>query len=327
MVAPLRTASIQAPAFFGLNTMDSEVTLDPKFARSAENCIIDEGGRIGARKGWQYIAQTNPVSQIDLKGLHRFIDIAGVEYFGAWSDTAFYVKSGGTLNSVTYTGGNTLTTGNWQAATLNDAAFLFQRGYDPIYFNPNTAQLDDVDNSTNTSTVTISNGGSASIISSATVTITHSGTVATVTHTAHGFSNGDTVVISGADQADYNGTFTITVTTADEYEYTMSNSPSVDATGTITANGKIATATQVDHKLNSGDSVLIAGATPTAYNGTFTITKIDNNTFKYTMASTPSSDATGSPTARSNLAVVTDVAHDVFTGDLSNIYRCYSIRL
>ena len=148
MVAPLRTASIQAPAFFGLNTMDSEVTLDPKFARSAENCIIDEGGRIGSRLGWSYVAQTaTPSTDIDLKGMHRFVDIDGQEYFGAWSDDTFYIKSGGSLNTVTYTNTpavNTLTDGNWQAATLNDAAFLFQRGYEPIYFSPTSGTLDDI---------------------------------------------------------------------------------------------------------------------------------------------------------------------------------------
>ena len=126
MAAPLRTASITAPAFYGLNTTDSEVTLDPKFARVANNCIIDEGGRLGSRKGWQYAMQTNPVSTINLKGIHRFVDINGSEYFGAWSDDTFYVESpsgSGTLVEVTYNGSNTLTNGKWQAATLNDEAY------------------------------------------------------------------------------------------------------------------------------------------------------------------------------------------------------------
>ena len=74
--------------------MDSEVTLDPKFARSAENCIIDEGGRIGSRLGWEYVAQTaTPATPVDLKGMHRFVDIDGLEYFGAWSDDTFYIGS------------------------------------------------------------------------------------------------------------------------------------------------------------------------------------------------------------------------------------------
>jgi len=145
MAKQLLTSSIAAPGFYGLNTMDSEVTLNQGFARNAENCIIDEGGRLGSRKGWAYIAQTaTPDTAINLKGMHRFVDINGEDYFGCWSDDSFYIKNGGVLNAVTYTGTQTITDGNWQAATLNDAAFLVQSGYDPIYFNPTTGQLDDV---------------------------------------------------------------------------------------------------------------------------------------------------------------------------------------
>ena len=246
MVAPLQTTSLVAPAFFGLNTTDSEVTLDPKFARVANNCIIDEGGRLGARKGWQYTKQIIvseeltyngiygtvyiPITQnfvelekithgfsegdvlniritktstgetkeiqaevidvidvdtfrigsnlsgenlaawstfeviyadsdvINLKGMHRFLDIDGAEYFGAWSDDTFYVESpsgSNTLVEVTYSDrydattnptGSVINDGNWQAATLNDAAYLFQRGYKPLYFSPTTGVLDDIEN-------------------------------------------------------------------------------------------------------------------------------------------------------------------------------------
>jgi hypothetical protein len=147
MTAPLLPITISAPGFYGLNTTDSEVTLDNGFARIADNCIIEEGGRLGARLGWQYVAQTDPVATVNLKGMHHFVDIDGSSYFGAWSDNAFYIKNGGVLDPVTYTntpGTNTLTDGNWQAATLNDAAYLFQRGYEPIYFNPTTGVLDDI---------------------------------------------------------------------------------------------------------------------------------------------------------------------------------------
>ena len=220
MAAPLRTTTISIPGFLGLNTTDSEVTLDEGYARVAENCIIEEGGRLGARLGWAYVAQTaTPETAVDLLGMHRFVDITGTEYFGAWSEDTFYIKSGSSLNTVTYSGSNTLTAGNWQAATLNDAAYLFQSGYKPIYFNPTSGQLDDVENATNT----------------ATVTITHSGTVATVTHVGHSLLDGDTVVISGANETEYNGSFTVTYIDGDSYSYTMASSPGTDATGTITA--------------------------------------------------------------------------------------------
>lgn len=63
--------------------------------------------------------------------------------------------------------------------------------------------------------------------------ITRSGGTATVTATAHPFLTGDKVVISGADQSDYNGAFTITKTGANTFTYTVANSPATPATGTI----------------------------------------------------------------------------------------------
>jgi hypothetical protein len=67
-------------------------------------------------------------------------------------------------------------------------------------------------------------------------TITHSATTATATATAHGFTNGQQVNISGADQVEYNGDFFITVTGVDTFTYTMSGNPGENATGTFLAN-------------------------------------------------------------------------------------------
>ena len=152
--------------------------------------------------------------------MHRFVDIDATEYFGAWSATGFYIYSGGTLSAVTYSGSQSITAGNWQAVTLNDKAFLFQSGYEPLFFDTVSGQVKDI----------------SQALSTATVTITSSSTTATVTHTAHGFVTGSSVTISGANEAVFNGTFTITVTSTDTYTYTLSNSNSNNpATGTITA--------------------------------------------------------------------------------------------
>lgn len=69
----------------------------------------------------------------------------------------------------------------------------------------------------------------------ATVTITRSGSTATVTHSSHGYSNGQKVVIKGADQGEYNGLKTISNVTAGTYDYTVSGTPATPATGTITS--------------------------------------------------------------------------------------------
>jgi len=66
--------------------------------------------------------------------------------------------------------------------------------------------------------------------------VTRSGTTATATTaSAHNLASGMSVVIAGADQTDYNGTFDITVTSLTEFQYSVSGSPATPATGTITA--------------------------------------------------------------------------------------------
>ena len=141
MTKPLQTASIAAPGFFGLNTQESGITLDSGFALEATNCVIDRYGRLGARKGWTLLAEQADVA---LKGMHRFVDIDATEYFGVWSDTNFYIYSGGALSPVTYSGSQSITEGNWQAVTLNDAAYLFQKGYEPLYFDTATGSILDI---------------------------------------------------------------------------------------------------------------------------------------------------------------------------------------
>jgi hypothetical protein len=66
------------------------------------------------------------------------------------------------------------------------------------------------------------------------VTITGTGTTATVTHTAHGLATNDNVVIRGANEDVYNGTYQITVTGVNTYTYTTNETiGSSPATGTI----------------------------------------------------------------------------------------------
>jgi len=141
MASPLQSASIAAPGFFGLNTQESGITLESGFALQATNCVIDKFGRLGARKGWTFLDES---TGIGLQGMHRFVDIDATEYFGAWSDTNFYLYSAGTLNAVTYSGSQSITEGNWQAVTLNDAAYLFQKNYEPLYFDTVTGTILDI---------------------------------------------------------------------------------------------------------------------------------------------------------------------------------------
>lgn len=72
--------------------------------------------------------------------------------------------------------------------------------------------------------------------------ITRSGATATATTTAHGLSPGGVypverrLTISGAGQADYNITALCSITSNTTFTYTVANSPTTPATGTILAN-------------------------------------------------------------------------------------------
>lgn len=61
------------------------------------------------------------------------------------------------------------------------------------------------------------------------------GTATATTASAHGYTTGDTILISGASPSNYDGSFTITVTGASTFTYAVSGSPSSPATGTIIA--------------------------------------------------------------------------------------------
>jgi len=69
--------------------------------------------------------------------------------------------------------------------------------------------------------------------------ITRSGTTVTVTTTTdHGLQEGQAVVIAGAVEPDYNGTFDVaSVTSSTVYTYEISTTPTTPATGTITSTG------------------------------------------------------------------------------------------
>ena len=93
------------------------------------------------------------------------------------------------------------------------------------------------------------------------------------------------VCVNGADPAMlYDGTNWIKYASTSTAQ-TVSSITHVGAVATVT--------TSSAHGLITGNQVTISGATPSAYNGTFIITKLSNTTFSYTMASTPGSDATG----------------------------------
>jgi hypothetical protein len=69
------------------------------------------------------------------------------------------------------------------------------------------------------------------------------------------------------------------------------------ATVTIANSGTTATVTHTSHSMSTNDKAAIRGASHDANIGVFSITKIDNNSYSYTMGSSPGSNPTGTITS------------------------------
>lgn len=83
-------------------------------------------------------------------------------------------------------------------------------------------------------------GVSVSSNSFSVLSIARSGTTATATSNGHPLASGIEITISGADQAEYNGTFEVTVINQNTFTYEVSGTPATPATGAIVGSADIA---------------------------------------------------------------------------------------
>ncbi len=137
----LQTASISAPGFFGLNTQDSPLDLASGFALVATNCVIDQFGRVGARKGWSRVnASSGNLGANDVGVIHELVQSDGtLTVLFAGNNKLFKLDGSNAVVELTYGGGGTtptITASNWSVASLNGSTYFFQAGHDPLIFEP-----------------------------------------------------------------------------------------------------------------------------------------------------------------------------------------------
>jgi len=141
MAERLESSSVSAPGFFGLNTQDSSIELQNGFALQAMNAVIDKFGRIGSRKGWVKTHTTSPteLNNQAIEQIGELIGTDGTKYVLATGNNKLFKLVGTTLSEVTYGGGGTaptITANKWSIATLNNKAYFFQSGHNPLVFDP-----------------------------------------------------------------------------------------------------------------------------------------------------------------------------------------------
>ena len=141
MAEQLTSASVAAPGFYGLNTQDASVQLENGFALQAFNAVIDKFGRIGSRKGWMKAHITSPsaLNNQTIEQIYELVGTDGTKYVFATGNNKLFQLVGATLSEVTYGGGGvapTISANNWSIASLNNKAYFFQEGHDPLVFDP-----------------------------------------------------------------------------------------------------------------------------------------------------------------------------------------------
>ena len=137
----LRTDSISAPGFFGLNTQDSPLDLAAGFALVATNCVIDRYGRVGSRKGWTRVnSSSGNLGSNAPAVIHELVQTDGsLTVLFAGNNKLFKLGSANAVTELTYGGGGTaptITANNWACASLNGITYFFQTGHDPLIFDP-----------------------------------------------------------------------------------------------------------------------------------------------------------------------------------------------
>ena len=128
----LQNLAVSAPAFFGINTEESPVGMNPNFADIADNCVIDKQGRIGAREGYTQVSINNVLgTSRGLEAVFEFTKFNGtVVVFSAGNNKIFTGTT--TLTQVILPVGYSISANNWKIVSFNNNVYFFQSGQEPL---------------------------------------------------------------------------------------------------------------------------------------------------------------------------------------------------
>ena len=134
MAQELNSINLVAPAFKGINTEDSPLAQDPSFAEVADNAVIDQRGRIAARKGLSVITTNKTeLGSAKIRAIKEFKNDAGTtKVFSVGNNK---ILSGTTTLADETPSGYSISADNWKMVNFNDSIYFYQRGYQPLIYN------------------------------------------------------------------------------------------------------------------------------------------------------------------------------------------------
>jgi hypothetical protein len=135
---------------------------------------------------------------------------------------------------------------------------------------------------------------------------------------------GTSVVIAGMTPSGYNGTYTVTVSSAGTFRYALATDPNIANVFTITSASWLASVVTIVISgatvITVGTSVIVAGMTPSGYNGTYTVTVSSAGTFRYALATNPGVATVFGTATRSTVFGTATTATGTFPIAVGNFY-------
>ena len=211
------TTSLPAP-IGGWNARDSLAEMNPLDAVQMVN-FFPTPTDVTLRSG--YTKSSTGISG-DVLSLLNYSSPTGNTLFGATNSTIYNVSTSTATVSLT---GNT--SGQWIQTSITTAGGSFMpavNGQDPMIVYDGTRWQRSATTSTAQTITSITRGGTGNLTATMTTAV------------AHGLVTGNTIIVTGAVPAQFNGTYRVTVTGLTTLTYTMATAPSGDAStvGTYT---------------------------------------------------------------------------------------------
>jgi hypothetical protein len=133
MAQQLSSINLVAPAFKGINTEDSPIAQDPSFAEIADNAVIDERGRVAARKGYNVLTtDKTALGSESLKDVHEYRRSNGANVILSVGNNKVMT---GTTTLTDISSSISISANNWKIVNFNDKAYFFQRGTQPLVYD------------------------------------------------------------------------------------------------------------------------------------------------------------------------------------------------
>ena len=173
----------------------------------------------------------------------------------------------------------------------------------------------------NTRTISITALSNGAVNKTVSLTRPSNGLAQGVVAAGHGLSASQQVLVTTGTAPAYGSTrydtssaaATVTIVNSTTFTYPIANGAESATTGTLVTSNTTVNATAAGHGFTTGESVTVAGATPTSFNGSKSITVIDANTFSYTN-SVAFGPTLSSATAVGATSTVTATSGSAFTG-------------